>query len=342
MKERERWLDYAKGFACFLVVYCHVVRGIINANIINTNLFLDFLDYAIYLFHMPLFFIISGYLYEKSKKINGIKDYFRFAVKKIINLGIPYLAFSIIFILLNYFASGTNSEYSLKDIIYLYKTPIAHFWFLYDLIIIFLLIPILERLIKNKKALLIFLLIGKVIFTIFNLRIALITSFFNDAFYFYIGNYLIKNINKNKVKLKTKCLIGISFVGLSIICYVFENNNLYIFIQFVLKIVLAILGSYGVLSIIKKNNGKILGILGKYSFQIYLMHTIFSAFIRIVLIKFEIYNFFIHFAFGMIFGIGIPIVISIISNRIVYTNIFIFPQKTFKQIKNKKEIKYEK
>ena len=68
MKERERWLDYAKGFACFLVVYCHVVRGIINANIINTNLFLDFLDYAIYLFHMPLFFAVSGYVYEINKK----------------------------------------------------------------------------------------------------------------------------------------------------------------------------------------------------------------------------------------------------------------------------------
>lgn len=342
MKEREMWLDYTKGFACFLVVYCHVVRGIINANIINTNLFLDFLDYAIYLFHMPLFFIISGYLYSISKKINGIKDYFKFAIKKIINLGIPYLAFSIIFILLNYFSSGTNSEYSLKDIVYLYQNPIAHFWFLYDLIIIFLLIPILEILIKSKKVLLIFLLIGKVIFTIFNLKIVLITAFFNDAFYFYIGNYLIKNINKNKVRLRTKYLIGISFVGLSIICYVFENNNSYTFILLVLKIVLAVLGSYEVLSIIKKNNGKVLNIFGKYSFQIYLMHTIFSAFIRIVLIKFGIYNFFIHFTLGMIFGVGIPIVISIISNRIVYTNIFIFPLRTFKQIKNKKEIKYEK
>lgn len=342
MKERERWLDYAKGFACLLVVYCHIIRGIINANIINTNLFLDFLDYAIYLFHMPLFFIISGYLYDTSKKINSIKSYFKFALKKIINLGVPYLVFSIIFILLNYFASGTNSEYSMKDIIYLYKNPIAHFWFLYDLMIIFLLIPILEMVIKNKIVLLIFLFIGKIIFSVFNLKVALITSFFNDAFYFYIGSYLIKNINKDKVKLWIKYLIGFSFVGLTTTCYVIENNNLYSFILLVLKIVLAVLGSYEVLSIIKKNNGKVLNIFGKYSFQIYLMHTIFSAFIRIVLIKFGIYNFFIHFTLGMIFGVGIPIVISIISNRIVYTNIFIFPLKTFKQIKNKKEIKYEK
>ena len=151
---------------------------------------------------------------------------------------------------------------------------------------------------------------------------------------------MINNINKNKSILRNKYLISAFFICLSIVCYIFEKSNLYNYIVLIFKIVLAILGSYEILLLIKGYNGKLLEVLGRFSFQIYLMHTIFSAFIRITLVKLGIYNFFIHLAFGIVFAIGIPIIVSIISNKIIYTNIFIFPQKTIKQLKNKKEIKY--
>lgn len=335
MKEREQWLDNAKGFACFLVVYCHVVRGILNAKIVNSNIILDYLDYAIYLFHMPLFFMVSGYFYKKSGKIENIKEYFKFIGKKIINLGIPYIIFSVIFVILNSISSGTNSNYSLFDILNLYKTPIGHFWFLYDLIIIFILMPIFESIIKNDKILLVLLLIGKGLFTIYDISILGLTTFFNNGIYFYIGYFLIKNINELTSEKSKKILNVVLFIGLSFLMFLLAKKNILNDFILIIGILLAVLGSYIALSIIKKYDSKLLAILGKYSFQIYLMHTIFSAFIRIVLMKIKIDNFVVHLICGVSIGILMPIIISVISNKIVYTDLFIFPQKTYNQIKRR-------
>lgn len=52
MKERETYIDIAKGIGIILVVIGHL-HGI-------NHIIHDFF----YLFHMPLFFIISGYLYN--------------------------------------------------------------------------------------------------------------------------------------------------------------------------------------------------------------------------------------------------------------------------------------
>lgn len=56
------WVDYAKFFGIFLMIFGHIIS--IDSHIYN----------FIYLFHMPLFFILSGYLYKKrSKKENFTK-----------------------------------------------------------------------------------------------------------------------------------------------------------------------------------------------------------------------------------------------------------------------------
>ena len=53
MVKRVDYLDYAKGIAIILVVLGHIFSG---GNIKT----------YIYSFHMPLFFIISGYLFNYS------------------------------------------------------------------------------------------------------------------------------------------------------------------------------------------------------------------------------------------------------------------------------------
>lgn len=75
---REVWLDLIKGIGILLVVIGHIA----------TNEVRD----LIYLFHMPLFFLISGYLY----KSNSLKIYFK---KKFYQLIIPYFSFLIVLLL---------------------------------------------------------------------------------------------------------------------------------------------------------------------------------------------------------------------------------------------------
>jgi fucose 4-O-acetylase-like acetyltransferase len=76
--ERERilWIDFAKVFGIWLVILGHIE---IPANFRN----------FIYVFHMPLFFFISGYL----EKDSNIKDVFINGIRKLI---IPYILFYLL------------------------------------------------------------------------------------------------------------------------------------------------------------------------------------------------------------------------------------------------------
>ena len=90
-KERERWIDGVKGIAIILVVLGHVLDGYIGANMYaDSQNILKNLSYIIKIFHMPLFIIISGYLYEKyvlySSNIN----------KKIANFMLMYFIWNFI------------------------------------------------------------------------------------------------------------------------------------------------------------------------------------------------------------------------------------------------------
>ena len=68
-KTREVWIDYTKMFACILVVLGHLLQGLNKANIEwNENLY-SYINTFIYIFHMPLFMCLSGYLYKKYTKI---------------------------------------------------------------------------------------------------------------------------------------------------------------------------------------------------------------------------------------------------------------------------------
>ncbi|MDD3362083.1 MAG: acyltransferase family protein [Hespellia sp.] len=59
--DRILWIDMAKGLGVVLVIYGHMLYA--------TNLGVNKLIYA---FHVPVFFILSGYVYEFS--IASIKE----------------------------------------------------------------------------------------------------------------------------------------------------------------------------------------------------------------------------------------------------------------------------
>ena len=61
----------------------------------------------------------------------------KFLLHKLLNLGIPYFVFSSIYILINSITSGVNNSSSISDILMLWRTPVALYWFLYALFILF-------------------------------------------------------------------------------------------------------------------------------------------------------------------------------------------------------------
>lgn len=77
-KQRDNFLDFCKGYAIFLVILGHVIQ------FISGNL-QDQIFNFIYLFHMPFFFMLSGYLADKTIHLNNL-----FLLKKIRSLLLPF------------------------------------------------------------------------------------------------------------------------------------------------------------------------------------------------------------------------------------------------------------
>lgn len=93
-KQRLGWIDISKGSGMLLIMLGHAPIP-------------EELKKAIYTFHVPLFFLLSGILFS-VQKYSSFGSFFK---RKFITLVVPYLSFSIlnyIFWLLVYHNVGNN------------------------------------------------------------------------------------------------------------------------------------------------------------------------------------------------------------------------------------------
>lgn len=337
MKKNKRieWIDYAKACTCFLVVLGHIIQSLQKANIDPYSNITAFIEWFIYLFHMPIFMCISGMLYIKNKKDFTWENYKKFSIKKIINLAIPYFTFYVIFVGLNMlFSRHVNSARGIEDLLKIFNQPIAPFWFLYALLSIFLVIPFLEKILKGNKTHIFFLLLMLKIISIFiTTKIYFIDSVMEYSVFFYLGAFFYDK------KQKTRNYMSVLYFILALIYYKLRTG-LNVNVASLLKIFFAIAGIYVFLNIFRNiNKSKILDTFKDYTFQIYLTHTIFAAAFRIILLKLGIINYFIHLITGVLIGIYIPVIVSKLSDKIRYTNFFFYPTKTIEQFRERKDVK---
>ena len=141
VRTREKWVDDVKVIACILVVLGHFFQSMTKANILPENNLYGWFNTTIYYFHVPLFFICSGYLYQKYSRVNSVRSWRRNVAKKILALGVPYVTFSTAtWVLKKVFASSVNDQIGgLGDTLLLH--PTAPYWYLYALFFIFLVTP---------------------------------------------------------------------------------------------------------------------------------------------------------------------------------------------------------
>lgn len=118
-RERLFYLDALRGFAILLVVVGHLIQYNYQNALENT------LFNAIYSFHMPLFFFVSGVSCFLSKRENGnISGLLKRCFLKFQSLIVPSLSWGIVMA----FIKGSSWQSAFY----------AH-WFLYTLFVVFLL-----------------------------------------------------------------------------------------------------------------------------------------------------------------------------------------------------------
>ena len=334
---RIKWIDYSKAFACLLVVIGHLLMSL--RAIDNYRNVTDFIVWFIYLFHMPLFMFLSGILYHKQTNISTLKDYKTFEFKKIINLAIPYVTFySITMILSMIFSNSVNTPKGLDEWIGIINNPMAPYWFLYALLSIFIIVPLLEKLFKNNKNIVLFIFAILKIISIFIIpNIYFIKSIMMYGFYFYLGAFIKIDEKNDNNKNYLIIMLPLLFFILAIVFYLFKGVINGIIIKYI-EILFAIAGIFVVTYLFKYvNKSKFFDTYKKYTLHIFLMHTIFAAGIRIVMYNIGIYNYFVHLIIGLLFSIYIPVLVGIISDKIGITNFFFYPLKTIEEYKKGKK-----
>ena len=146
--ERNVLVDRLKGYACFLVLFGHVIRGIRTAGV-PVPRFFEGMELFIWSFHVALFLFLSGVVYRLGGEWRGHNTKRGFIFHKLLGLGIPYVVFSALYICINSLVGGTNTQSSLKDILLIWKTPVAQYWYLYALFFLFCIWVALSGFLKN-------------------------------------------------------------------------------------------------------------------------------------------------------------------------------------------------
>ena len=335
--QRLIWLDCCKGFAIICVVIGHIADGYLKANMFpdHTRL-LENIFNVIYLFHMPLFFCLSGiafYLAYCKNKNNKNKNKRKMAAQ-IVNLLWIYILFSVLLWVMKFVFSGTvNHEVSINDLYMIPLKPIGEYWYLYALLFFYLLGSVTSKLQPTLECGLFgitFLISCTTAFISYNGVFPLKTILYYFVF-FFLGIILGKTelsggIIENKKIVVATVILSIISVILTVILHVNVSK---------IPFFATICGTITTLAIIcifrRTVKWNMLQKIGAYSLDIYLLHTFITAASRKMLFKVGITSFYPNILINFIMAMCLPIVISFVLKKI---NVYFY---IFKPVQIKKE-----
>lgn len=118
--------------------------------------------------------------------------------------------------------------------------------------------------------------------------------------------------------------MGLLFLGLSIVVYMANVQNLAV------SFVLGLMACTAVILLVvahEDKSGKAMGFIAKYTMPIFLMHTLFAAPMRSVLLKMGVTNAVAHVGLGLGVSFVGPIVAACIMKKTKWLEFFLYPNK---------------
>lgn len=318
-ENRDKSIDIFKGLLILFVVLGHYPY--INITLKN----------IIYWFHMPLFFLTSGYLFKFRKESQKIilnkllKKYF-----------IPYI---IYFIIISLFL---EKNFYIKNILrFLYGGRMYHgvYWFIPCLVITILAFNFIISKFSKKMSIIIITVMGilssfESLFYIPNNKIYSSWSLIYkmplnidvcllSIVYFMIGYYYKDKINLIKGKVNKFVFIICLIIFLTLInLYISGKFNFYFdmkyshYRNFLLNIMIPLLVGYLLLTfsfIIKESYiGSILRIIGNYTIPIMYLHIPLNTYVS------DLFKYRIYIYIYLLIGILIPLMFGHICSKFIY------------------------
>ena len=329
---RIAYIDRLRVVACFAVILFHISgRCGFTFEISLENHMTMELFHNLVLWCVPIFVMISGALFlNPSRKIN-IQKLLTHNVLRIIT---AFLFWSFVYALYNFI--GSDDPNRIRGFIIHIIGGHFHMWFLWLIVGVYLLTPIL-RLISNNRRIMEYLILISIVFN-FALPFLLdITNIFIPVLrpivrlmqshlanldlqavggyitYFFLGYYLSSTtFDKRRVFviIAIGLVVSIAIIGLAYMSFVKIFSSRGELLQFTSLLVM--MQSVSIFLLFKKyfyNNkgGKIISFLSKYSFGIYLVHML----VIYVLVSYGVIPTFINPIIGILIMSLLTLIISI-------------------------------
>ncbi len=285
MSKRLDWIDQARGFSIFLVIYAH-----------NFPLY----EAYIYSFHVPLFFFISGMFHPKKVTTSVIKR----RAKMIL---VPYFIWAFLLYFFWFFIGrkyGVSSGYDLSPLNNFIGIFFAQggkvfmdwgipIWFLPCIFMVFIYFSAIRK-IKNKTISNSALIIGVLIGFFWSRFVGIHLPWSLDVALVAMGFYAIGNALKEgliNLSKKKALIIGVLFLSINILMFHFNTAKIdmyrSIYGEEILFFISGLSGSLAVILLLKSFPVfKFLAYLGKHT--IVLLATHLRAFTVIKLVIFLI------------------------------------------------------
>lgn len=310
LNDRQFRIDTLRGFACILLVAYHVIGSDQTNGLKIADGFYRNLNDALAYLRMPLFTFLSGVVYAYRPCRTNTANFLQ---KKARRLLVPMLTVGTIFVLLQHFTSGGKPIVENWYLIHI--IPVAHYWFLESLFLVFVLIAILEKVnfLNNYKTWAIVLFVAAVLYTM-----PIYWPYFSFAGFIYLTPFFLAGMGIQRYDLITKPNRPLALVALLLMITLFTlicMNILPMWGQRTLPTLLIGLAACTTLLSLGVKS-KILASIGVFSYSIYLFHVFFTAFSRILVNKIGVVSVEQIFILSLAAGIAGPIITEKILGRV--------------------------
>lgn len=285
------WIQNLRALACILIVLLHIIDGWLKSNQIQLTMYssrwwIDNVFMQIFVrTAVPIFIMISGALLLNPNK--DIK--FEKIIKYITRMLLIIVTFGLFYCLIEQFVYDrfNNPLKSVEiSILHMFENKSwGVMWYIYMMIGLYVITPLIKAFINNTDnkslvfTLIILFIVSFMIPTINYLFNVELTNFYLEGFayiFYYMMGYFIAYRLKELIKQKNIYIFGvISLVGFFSLLifknsyYTEFNTNINCFIAMWSMFIYYLFSN----EIIKIKENKILNIIAKYSFGIFLIHT---------------------------------------------------------------------
>lgn len=319
---RKLAIDTLRGLACILLVGYHVIGANSSVGLrLQGDHTLAQINTVLGLLRMPLFSFLSGFVYAWRPHSGNPKAFLKGKVRRLL---VPLLLVGTSFAILQAHTPGANAgQYDWR---LLHIVPVAHYWFLESLFVIFMLMILLEQLalLATPRRFALVWLLAALLFlwdpmpVFFGLQGA---SYLLPFFLLGLaGNRFGEQLPRRPVMLAAAALMaGVGLYTALVVRAVPDKTH-----------IAALTISAGACVFLLRCHFEVrwLAWIGVYSFAIYLFHSMFSAASRIALMQLGVSSISALFTLGLLAGIWGPIMATMVLRRVPWGNLPLGESKT--------------